>query len=125
MIPIHRANQGAMHFALRWELLMFADEYEVRPLLLLWDNLLLHHDHYREFMYALCIAHAVQIPQPVGDELAIVVAQRFRGWDVRAAIEFAETFRRRDAHLRGKSIQLVAGIVGALAILLFLRNWLW
>jgi hypothetical protein len=89
MIPLRQSYQGSVHFALRWELLLFADEYPIEGLLLLWDQVLAKIEQYKAFLYALCIAHVQQVPLPRPGEMPIEVLQTYRGWDVYRAIDDA------------------------------------
>jgi hypothetical protein len=83
-------GQGSIHFALRWQLLLFADEHAIRPLLLIWDHFLIHLDNFNGYLDAMCLAHLTQIPLPAPDQIPIEALQRFRDWDALAIIAHAE-----------------------------------
>jgi hypothetical protein len=87
---LRRARQGSIHFALRWELLLFADEYPIKELLLIWDHALKWKTEYTKFLYSLCISHVKYTPLPRQNEIPIEVLQSYRGWDIIQVIDDAE-----------------------------------
>lgn len=95
MALLTQVQQGSIHFALRWELLLFADEYDIRPLMLLWDQILYMKDRYRDFLFGLCIAHAKQVPLALPDEIMIEKIQQFKSWNVQTIISDAFTYMHR------------------------------
>jgi hypothetical protein len=90
MIPLRQARQGSIHFAFRWELLLFADEHPIKPLLLIWDQILLHQINLKQYLSALCLAHVHQIPPLLPNEIVVEKLQTFRDWDVRRILTDAE-----------------------------------
>ena len=89
-------QQGSIHFALRWELLLFADEYDVRPLLLLWDHVLLRKDTYDRYLFGLCVAHVKQVPVAGPDEMMIEKIQQFKNWDIQKILVDAPRYAEMD-----------------------------
>jgi hypothetical protein len=107
---LRRSHQGSIHFALRWELLLFADEYPVKSLLLLWDHTLKWKTEFHRFRTALSIAHVKQTPLPTQNEMPIEVIQNYRGWDVSQVIDEAVWIMRWNPKL-GYRNWLIAFIV--------------
>jgi hypothetical protein len=101
MIPLRRISQGSIHFALRWELLLFADEYHARPMLLLWDQVLVRRKDFDAFLYALCVAHARQVPPAGPDETVIEKIQNWKEWDVMKIVADADTLMHQMRPLAG------------------------
>jgi len=80
------ANHKSMHYALKWELTLFADEHSILNLLFIWDKILSFSDDIIDYVRWLCIAHIRQVPIPqMADEMAESI-QRYRGWDVQKII---------------------------------------
>jgi hypothetical protein len=134
MAMLNCSGQGSIHFALRWELLLFADEYPVRELLLIWDNALRWRERYADFLYALCIAHVkcAALPKPECHEIPIVVIQTYKGWDVPQvldeAVEIMGVARKRSkwalVTMANKKYMYVWIIVAACLLVWFLRKFL-
>ena len=70
------SNQSSVHFALRWEIMLFADEHNFEGLMLIWDNIIAHHTCASSYIEALCIAHFKQAPSESLSDL-----QHFKKWD--------------------------------------------
>jgi hypothetical protein len=102
MIQLKRAGHGSIHFALRWELLLFADEYQAHPMLLLWDQILVRRKEFETFLYALCVAHASQVPPAEPDEIAIRKVQNWKDWDVMKIVEDADGLMRQTRRVAGR-----------------------
>jgi hypothetical protein len=90
ILQLRKSRLGSIHFALRWKILLFADEYPIRPLLLVWDHVLTWRGRYSDFLHALCMAHVKYTPLPRQGEAPIKVIQTYRGWDVRRVLDEAE-----------------------------------
>ena len=82
-----QSGHGGIHYALRWEIVMFADEYDIQGVFLWWDQFILNKDRFDEFSFDACLAHVMQIP-PTEDESVpmIEIMQNFSKWDVKKAI---------------------------------------
>ncbi|OHT03224.1 hypothetical protein TRFO_29479 [Tritrichomonas foetus] len=39
---LHKYGNASQHFAMRWEMLLFADEHEIMSLFLIWDHIIFH-----------------------------------------------------------------------------------
>jgi hypothetical protein len=89
MQRLRKVGQSSIHFALRWEILLFADEYDVRPLLLLWDHAIIHRKEYKKWLHWLCVGHIRQFRSQAGNEALLEKTQRFRDWNIEQAVEFA------------------------------------
>ncbi|KAH0789810.1 hypothetical protein GPJ56_006312 [Histomonas meleagridis] len=72
---------SSLYFALRWKLLIFADEHQkMSEVFLLWDNFILHKDEHPEYINCLCISHLAQVP--IEDPQTVVqTIQQFRDWN--------------------------------------------
>lgn len=86
------AQQGSIHFALRWELLLFADEYDARPLMLLWDQVLRNKEKYEQFLFGLCIAHIKQVPVAAPHEIMVEKIQQFKSWNIQEIVQDASYY---------------------------------
>ena len=71
---------SSLLFALRWQLLIFADEHELKGLLYIWDNAIVNRNQYSDYIESLSISHICQIPDDNSGNLVEVV-QHYRGWD--------------------------------------------
>lgn len=71
---------SSLLFALRWQLLIFADEHEIKGLLYLWDNVILNQNQYPAYIENLSLAHISQLPPNEPGNL-IEIAQHYRKWD--------------------------------------------
>jgi hypothetical protein len=100
ILPMRAAGQGSVHFALRWEMLLFAHEHRIRPLLLIWDQILLNRTRFREYLSALVLAHVKQIPPVRGDEIVVEKMQRFKDWDVGRLIDDCDKFTGKRYEIR-------------------------
>jgi hypothetical protein len=90
MTPLRQTGHSSIHFAFRWELLLFADEHSIKPLLLIWDQILVHQMNFKQYLEALCLAHVRQIPPLLPNENPAEKLQTFRSWDVRRILSDAE-----------------------------------
>ena len=88
---LQETGQTSIYFALRWELLIFSDEYDdIDDILYLWDQVIARQRKYEKFVMFLCISHLSQVPIPRGgDEMMISAVQQFRGFDVVKAVDDA------------------------------------
>lgn len=86
---LNKMGQSSIHFALRWEVLIFSDEYDIESIFYIWDNVIIRRSLLEPFMYALCISHLKQIPQPKRDEMMIETIQHFRNFDAKKAVRDA------------------------------------
>jgi len=111
-------QQGSIHFALRWELLLFADEHGLRGLTLLWDQILCAGDQCAEFLFGLCVAHAVQVPLAGPGEMMIEKIQTFRDWDVPRIIVGAPAFVGAGREHPLGRVGVKGVLVGLLALML-------
>ncbi|OHT01644.1 hypothetical protein TRFO_31531 [Tritrichomonas foetus] len=118
MRQLFDVGQSSIHFALRWELLLFADEYDIKRLLYLWDQILYYKNIFKKFLFALCIAHIQQITPAMPGEIMVEKIQTFRNWNVQQILS--------DAMKYIKSIELVkprikmSYIIATLSVLVFL-----
>lgn len=95
-------GHSCVYFALRWKLVLFADEHQIHGIWYLWDNLIAHKSRFDEYLSALCIAHILQVPLNASRKTFFVQAiQNFRNWDevklVRVADQRMSKFRKRIA----------------------------
>lgn len=119
---LQMSAHGSVHYALRWQILMFADEYEANGLLFLWDHIILHKDTYQEFINELCVAHVSQIPPPTGNEIYVEKIQTFRNWDPVKAIKYVTEKHEKSSIFNIPVKYLVVGGVTAAALLLFVSS---
>ena len=90
MAQLRLSGSDSFHIALRWEIIMFADEYPPLQIFLLWDQFLVNKDNYKEFSFNLCIAHMEQAPKiPLPDASLLETIQNYKDWKLKEAIERA------------------------------------
>lgn len=83
-------GHSSMHYALKWELTLFADEHNIHELMFIWDQVLVHIDDIVDYIRCLCIAHIKQVHCPeMADEMAQAI-QRNRVWNVPKILDDAE-----------------------------------
>ena len=126
MNELRLAGNSAFHFALRWEIVMFADEYDAAPLLLLWDQFLANKERFKEYSFNICIAHAEQAPshQTKSEPSLLEAIQSYKDWDVIKIIDRANelTFHHTRVHFsRKKEIIISLFILFFLIIFLFFQ----
>jgi hypothetical protein len=119
MGPLRRAGHGSIHFAFRWELLLFADEHDVKPLLLIWDHILLHRSDFKRYMRALCLAHVKQIARHGRREITMERVQTYRGWDVQRIIKDANIIAAQQASSFWDSMHVIVILLAGLLLLMF------
>ncbi|KAK8894639.1 hypothetical protein M9Y10_023076 [Tritrichomonas musculus] len=71
---------SSLLFALRWQLLIFADEHDLKGLLYIWDNAIVNRAQYSNYLESLSISHICQIPEDSQGNLVEVI-QHYRKWD--------------------------------------------
>jgi hypothetical protein len=122
--PLQLNHQGSVHFALRWQLLLFADEYEIRVLLVLWDNVFLRpHQEFSEFLFSLCIAHILQVPLAAPGEYMIEKIHNYRDWAVDKIIEDAITHMVLKRKQPRKSRHIIIVLLVAAMFILFVFHF--
>jgi hypothetical protein len=77
------------HFALRWALVLFADEHSLPEIWLLWDAILAHRRNSSEFVRQLSVAHVLQVPMGKYERV-IEDLQRNREWNAPELIRVAQ-----------------------------------
>ena len=112
----------SMLFALRWHLLIFADEHDLNGILYIWDNVILHQDCFNDYLCDLSIAHTAQIPQE--NEMNLVeLIQHYKDWEdieiVRKADELLLKQKQEGISHRNK-ISLMITIIMILIIIIYL-----
>lgn len=110
-------EHGSFHYALKWRLLMFADEHKITDLLLIWDAIFLKKDKFDEYMTDMILAHVRQV-KPDPDFIMIERIQKFRNWDAEEILAYANkrcTVRsiKKNAEVMLKILGVVAAIAGA------------
>ena len=90
MAQLRMSGSDSFHFALMWEIIMFADEYPPLQIFLLWDQFIVNKDNYKEFSFNLCIAHVEQAPKiPNPDSSLLETIQNYKDWKLKDAIDRA------------------------------------
>ncbi|KAI5526736.1 Rab-GTPase-TBC domain family [Trichomonas vaginalis G3] len=117
---LERCGHGSIHYALRWQLLLFADEYNARSLFLIWDAITVNRGNFDDFVTNLCIAHVLQIPLPKPNEILIEKIQTYRDWNVVQALNttYSLMHPKSETIFNNKTLYLTAG-AAALALLYF------
>lgn len=87
---LNSVHHCSMHYALKWELTLFADEHNVHELMYLWDQILGRIEDITDFLRFLCVAHIQQVPLPkMADEMAQAI-QKNKNWDVPHILDAAD-----------------------------------
>ena len=74
-------NVSSLHFAMKWELLSFADEHNIKNILLIWDSIILNKSDYLKYILCLDLAHVKQVKiNP--DQFVIQTLQNYTNWDI-------------------------------------------
>jgi hypothetical protein len=117
-----RTGHFSCHYALRWEMLMFADEHAVRDLFLLWDKFVAHRQQYPEYLRAMRLAHIGQIVRD-GGEITVKAIQEFRNWNAVEIVNEVDRIVRARLWDSVEKIALGVSIVLAIgAVVLILRR---
>ena len=76
-------HQGSLFYALRWLIVLFADEFTFKEILVVWDNIILNHKKFDEYMEALFLSRMLQI-EAKGDKNLMPAEriQRFKDLDI-------------------------------------------
>lgn len=82
-------GQSSIHFALRWQLLIFSDEYKIESIFYIWDNVIIRRNNIDAFMNALCVTHLSQVPFPRGEQMMIETIQHFTEFNAPKAVSDA------------------------------------
>lgn len=102
---LDKDKHSSFHFALRWQLLLFADEYtSLDSLLLLWDNFILNRRIITDYLTIVSIAHMKQIPVDISDSLIVEKIQKFRSWDVIKVLNDVNTIQESQKKKIGRVI---------------------
>lgn len=112
-------GQSSIHFALRWELLLFADEYDIKRLLFLWDQILYEKKIYKKFLFALCVAHIQQIPPALPGEIMVEKIQTFRNWNVQKILSNTNNYLKTTKKPRFKLTYTVYVLIIIVFLLYF------
>jgi hypothetical protein len=84
-----RSSHSSLHYALKWQLTLFADEHHAHGLLYLWDQIIARESEMGDFVRCLCVGHVRQVPIPGdGDDMALMI-QKHRSWDVAKIVDDA------------------------------------
>lgn len=87
---LKKCSTSSVHFALRWTLLLFADEHDFNNCLVLWDHFVLHQKDFPTYMVNVSISHLKQVPY---DGISYIdKIQNFKNWDVPQIIKEAENY---------------------------------
>ena len=112
MHQLFNVGQSSIHFALRWELLLFADEYDIKRLLFLWDQILYYKNIFKKFLFALCIAHIQQITPALPGEVMVEKIQNFRNWNVQRILDDSLKYlKHNEMTSQHKSLNYFVGIL--------------
>jgi hypothetical protein len=78
----------SIHYALRWQMVFFADEHDWKDTLAIWDAIFARRDAKDEFICQLAVEHVRQVPMREG-VAAVEAIQTFKDWDQKALLEEA------------------------------------
>lgn len=89
-------GQGSFHYALRWKLLFFADEYSISNIFYIWDHILVNRFNLFEYLSSLCLSHIIQVPLAPPGEQMIEIIQKFKKWDPQKAVKDADQMMEKE-----------------------------
>jgi hypothetical protein len=109
---LQRTQQSGMIVAIRWELLIFADEHPLAQTLLIWDRVIARRAHAAEYIRALSLAHMEQV-QITADGVAICEMRAPDEWDLPRIFQQANELLKSEPrpHFSWVATSLVAAIV--------------
>lgn len=119
---LESSGHSSIQFALRWELLLFADEYKIESLLLLWDQILIRKDSFKDFLRALCLAHVIQVPPAQRGEIMVEKIQNYREWNSYQILEDALQIMNKSEKSRLRFTQITTILI--FILFFFLRYYL-
>ncbi|OHT07797.1 hypothetical protein TRFO_23823 [Tritrichomonas foetus] len=82
-------QHSAIHYAMKWELTLFADEHNAHELMFIWDQIFSRLDEYNEFLRCLCVSHIKQVPLAKNPGEMAMNIQKNRVWDVSKIVDDA------------------------------------
>jgi len=103
-------GHSSLHYAVRWELLLFADEYDISSIFYLWDKFIFHRNQIEKVLLNMCVAHVLQVPLCQNGEFMVETIQRYRGFDCVTATKTAFDL------LNGKRNKMVVSKVAFVAL---------
>lgn len=80
---------SSVHFAMKWEILSFADEHKYSNILLIWDRIILFRNIYLKYISEMCVAHIRQVSF-VDNEFIIQTIQNYRNWNVKDILNYTD-----------------------------------
>lgn len=109
---LSKQMQTSIHFALRWEILLFAEEHDYAGIITLWDRIICHKTAMQQYIEALCLAHFAQVPICKLGQL-----QHYKNWNMQKLIADADKFMDPNTNLFGwgkaAMLFLAVGVVTA------------
>jgi hypothetical protein len=111
---LKEGQHSAVHFGVRWELLMFADEHSLNGVFQIWDQIIANAERGQEYIRALSLAH-VGARAPEKGDLVVCALQASTGWDVSEIIVKANEIFNEIPHQIGRT--KVVGYVVIAAVL--------
>lgn len=109
-----RTMQTSIHFALRWEILLFAEEHDYPGIISIWDRVIVHKENLHKYVEALCLAHFAQAPDCKLNQL-----QHYKGWDMDRLLSDADRFlepERQQNYSTWKKASLLLLAAGAVSL---------
>lgn len=90
-----KCGTTAIHFALRWHLVLFADEHNIRGMLYIWDNAFANYHNYLQYIQYLSVAHVIQVQREPFDNdnsnLIVSHIHHYDKWDEVELVKMANT----------------------------------
>jgi hypothetical protein len=112
------------HFALRWVIVLFADEHNLQDTWLLWDAIVAHRANASAFIRQLSVAHLLQVPLGKYEQV-IEDIQNNREWNVPELIRVAQEKLAQPRKVRPNYVatyNVIVAIVVALVFFWMLRG---
>ncbi|EAY13645.1 hypothetical protein TVAG_387860 [Trichomonas vaginalis G3] len=111
------ANQSSINFALRWQILFFAEEHDYSGIVSIWDRIISHRQSVNQYIEALCLAHFNQLP-----DLQLKQVQHYRNWNVKQILEDAEKFINPEVNYGWGTAFMVCLTVGVLSLMRIMNH---
>ena len=105
------SQQSSINFALRWELLLFAEEHNYHGLVLIWDRIIAHRQMIHQYIESLILAHFAQLP-----ETRLNNVQHFKEWNIKQLLDDAEKYASQYSYFHWSKALMVAITVGAVSL---------
>ena len=85
---LEEMGHGSFHYAMKWRILLFADDHKIDEVLLLWDMIFMRKSELEAYSPYLALGHVMQVP-PDEDRIMVEQLQKWCKWDCPALVTYA------------------------------------